>query len=135
DSVLGLERGSRISPTASSLAKGITFTLHNDAPIVPPDVMRLIWATTNRLTRSGQVLGPNERISVEEALKAVTLNAAYQYFEEDRKGSIEVGKQADFVVLSANPLSVAKENLLNIKVLQTIARGTTVFSLEDETAE
>ena len=97
--------------------------------------MRLIWATTNRLTRSGQVLGPNERISVEEALKAVTLNAAYQYFEEDRKGSIEVGKQADFVVLSANPLSVAKETLLNIKVLQTIARGTTVFSLEDETTE
>ena len=135
DSVLGLERASRISPTASSLAKGITFTVHNDAPIVPPDVMRLVWATTNRLTRSGQVLGPNERISVEEALKAVTLNAAYQYFEEDRKGSIEVGKQADFVVLSANPLSVAKENLLNIKVLQTIARGTTVFSLEDETVE
>ena len=130
DSVLGLERGSRISPTASSLAKGITFTVHNDAPIVPPDVMRLVWATTNRLTRSGQVLGPNERISVEEALKAVTLNAAYQYFEEDRKGSIEVGKQADFVVLSANPLSVAKEDLLNIKVLQTIARGTTVFSLK-----
>jgi predicted amidohydrolase YtcJ len=135
DSVLGLERGSRISPTASSLAKGITFTVHNDAPIVPPDVLRLVWATTNRLTRSGQVLGPNERISVEEALKAVTVNAAYQYFEEDRKGSIEVGKQADFVVLSANPLSVAKEDLLNIKVLQTIARGTTVFSLEDETAE
>jgi predicted amidohydrolase YtcJ len=135
DSVLGLERGSRISPTASSLAKGITFTVHNDAPIVPPDVMRLVWATTNRLTRSGQVLGPNERISVEEALKAVTVNAAYQYFEEDLKGTIEVGKQADFVVLSANPLSVAKRNLLNIKVLQTIARGTTVFSLKDETAE
>ena len=97
--------------------------------------MRLVWATSNRLTRSGQVLGSSERISVEEALKAVTVNAAYQYFEEDRKGSIEVGKQADFVVLSANPLSVAKEDLLNIKVLQTIARGTTVFSLEDETAE
>jgi predicted amidohydrolase YtcJ len=63
------------------------------------------------------------------------VNAAYQYFEEDLKGTIEVGKQADFVVLSANPLSVAKRNLLNIKVLQTIARGTTVFSLEDETAE
>ena len=135
DSVLGLQRGSRISPTASSLAKGITFTVHNDAPIVPPDVMRLVWATTNRLTRSGQVLGPNERISVEEALKAVTLNAAYQYFEEDHKGSIEVGKQADFVVLSANPLRVAKEDLLNVKVLQTIARGTTVFSRQDETVE
>lgn len=135
DSVLGLERGSRISPTASSLAKGITFTVHNDAPIVPPDVMRLLWATTNRLTRSGQVLGLNEQISVQEALKAVTLNAAYQYFEEDRKGSIEVGKQADFVVLSANPLNVAKEDLLNIEVLQTISRGRTVFSLKSQITE
>ena len=135
DSVLGLERGSRISPTASSLQKGITFTLHNDAPIVPPDIMRLVWATTNRLTRSGQVLGPDERISVEDALKAVTVNAAYQYFEEDRKGSIEVGKQADFVVLSANPLRVAKEELLNIKVQRTIARGVTIFSAENILAD
>ncbi|MEZ7819258.1 MAG: putative amidohydrolase YtcJ [Candidatus Azotimanducaceae bacterium] len=135
DSVLGLERGSRISPTASSLAKGITFTVHNDAPIVPPDVMRLVWATSNRLTRSGQVLGPDERISVEDALKAVTVNAAYQYFEEDRKGSIEVGKQADFVLLSANPLNIQREDLLNIKVLQTIARGVTVFSAENALPE
>lgn len=135
DSVLGLERGSRISPTASSLTKGITFTVHNDAPIVPPDMLRLVWATSNRLTRSGQILGADERVSVEEALKAVTVNAAYQYFEEDRKGTIEVGKQADFVLLSANPLSVAKEDLLNIKVLQTVARGVTVFSAESATAD
>jgi predicted amidohydrolase YtcJ len=97
--------------------------------------MRLVWTTSNRLTRSGQVLGSSERISVEEALKAVTVNAAYQYFEEDRKGSIEVGKQADFVLLSANPLRIAKEDLLNIKVLQTIARGITVFSAENEAAD
>ena len=135
DSVLGLERGSRISPTASSLTKGITFTVHNDAPIVPPDMLRLVWATSNRLTRSGQILGADERVSVEEALKAVTVNAAYQYFEEDRKGTIEVGKQADFVLLSANPLSVAKEDLLNIKVLQTVARGVTVFSAGSATAD
>lgn len=135
DSVLGLERGIRISPTASSLTKGITFTVHNDAPIVPPDMLRLVWATSNRLTRSGQILGADERVSVEEALKAVTVNAAYQYFEEDRKGTIEVGKQADFVLLSANPLSVAKEDLLNIKVLQTVARGVTVFSAESATAD
>jgi hypothetical protein len=135
DSVLRLERGSRISPTASSLTKGITFTVHNDAPIVPPDILRLVWATSNRLTRSGQILGADERVSVEEALKAVTVNAAYQYFEEDRKGTIEVGKQADFVLLSANPLSVAKEDLLNIKVLQTVARGVTVFSAESATAD
>ena len=135
DSVLGLERGGRISPTASSLTKGITFTVHNDAPIVPPDMLRLVWATSNRLTRSGQILGADERVSVEEALKAVTVNAAYQYFEEDRKGTIEVGKQADFVLLSANPLSVAKEDLLNIKVLQTVARGVTVFSAESATAD
>lgn len=132
---MGLERGSRISPTASSLTKGITFTVHNDAPIVPPDMLRLVWATSNRLTRSGQILGADERVSVEEALKAVTVNAAYQYFEEDRKGTIEVGKQADFVLLSANPLSVAKEDLLNIKVLQTVARGVTVFSAESATAD
>jgi hypothetical protein len=127
DSVLGLKRGSRISPTASSLDRGIKFTLHNDAPIVPPEVLRLIWSASNRLTRTGKVLGPDQTISIEESLKAVTVNAAYQYFEEDLKGTIEVGKQADFVILSANPLNVPKNEILDLKVMQTVARGETVF--------
>jgi hypothetical protein len=127
DSVLGLKRGSRISPTASSLNKDILFTVHNDAPVVPPDMLRLVWATVNRLTRSGQTLGSSQKISVHEALKAVTINAAYQYFEESSKGSIEPGKQADLVVLSQNPLTVPPLELLDITVLRTIARGKTVY--------
>jgi predicted amidohydrolase YtcJ len=131
DSVFGVERASRISPTASSLEKGIIFTLHNDAPIVPPDMIRLLWATTNRLTRSGQLLGQEQRISTLEAIKAVTINAAYQYFEEDIKGTIDVGKQADLVILSKNPLAMPTTKLLDIKVERTIARGKTIFELDD----
>ena len=131
DSVFGVERASRISPTASSLEKGIIFTLHNDAPIVPPDMIRLLWATTNRLTRSGQLLGQEQRISTLEAIKAVTINAAYQYFEEDIKGTIDVGKQADLVILSKNPLAMPTTELLDIKVERTIARGKTIFELDD----
>ena len=127
DSVLGLRRASRISPTASSLKKDILFTVHNDAPVVPPDMLRLVWATANRLTRSGQTLGSAQKISVYEALKAVTINAAYQYFEENNKGSIQVGKQADLVILSKNPLMVSPSDLLNIEVVRTIARGKTVY--------
>ena len=127
DSVFGVERASRISPTASSLEKGITFTVHNDAPVVPPDMIRLLWATTNRVTRSGRVLGEGQKISTLDALKAITINTAYQYFEEDKKGSIDVGKQADLVVLSKNPLSIPSIELLDIKVERTIARGNTIF--------
>lgn len=130
DSVFGEERASRISPTQSSLDKGIVFTVHNDSPVVPPDMIRLLWATTNRLTRSGQVLGQEQRISILDAIKAVTINAAYQYFEEDRKGTIDVGKQADFVILSKNPLNVPTTQLLDLKVERTIARGKTIFELD-----
>lgn len=127
DSVLGEERGRRISPTASTLARGMPFTVHNDAPIVPPDMVRLLWATTNRTTRSGKTLGEEQQISTYQALRAITSMAAYQNFEEDIKGTIEVGKQADLVVLSANPLTMPTEDLLDLEVAQTIARGKTVY--------
>ena len=103
DSVLGKERAYRISPTRSALARGLPFTIHNDAPVVPPDAIRLLWATVNRLSRSGDVIGPDQRIGAEDALRALTANGAYQYFEEKTKGSLSVGKQADLVVLSADP--------------------------------
>ena len=103
DSVLGPERALRISPTRSTLARNMPFTVHNDAPVVPPDMMRLIWATTNRLTRSGQVLGEAQRLDALEALRAVTANAAYQSFEECCKGTLTPGKQADLVMLSRDP--------------------------------
>ena len=124
----GEERASGISPTASALAKGVKFTVHNDAPVVPPDMMRLVWATVNRTTRSGYTLGLGERLSVTEALHAVTLGGAYQYFEEDRKGSLTVGKQADMVILGADPRKVDPATLADIPIVETIARGNTVYS-------
>ncbi len=127
DSVLGEERASRISPTASTQQRGMVFTVHNDAPIVPPDMLRLLWATTNRQTRSGQILGPEQRISTYEALRAMTIYAAYQQFDENDKGSIEVGKLADLVVLSADPLSVDATELLDLSVKATFARGAEVY--------
>ena len=131
DSVLGPERAAHISPTRSALAQGLAFTLHNDAPVVPPDMVRLLWATVNRVTRSGYLLGPEQRIPVLEALRAVTVNAARQTFEECCKGSITPGKQADLVVLSRNPLPMPPQDLLELKVVETISRGTSIFAAAD----
>ena len=128
DSVFGPDRAMRISPTKSTLERDMPFTVHNDAPVVPPDMIRLLWSTTNRLTRSGKVLGPNQRISTYDALKAITINAAYQHFEDDIKGSIEVGKLADLVVLSADPLSMPSESLLNLQIISTFSHGKEIFS-------
>lgn len=128
DSVFGEERAIRISPTKSSLDRNMPFTVHNDAPVVPPDMIRLLWSTTNRKTRSGKVLGEEQKISTYAALEAMTINAAYQHFEDDIKGTIEVGKQADLVVLSEDPLSIHPEKLLNLKVVATYSKGTEIFN-------
>ena len=127
DSVLGPERGSRISPLASTLARGVPYTIHNDTPVVPPDMMRLVWAAANRITRSGATLGEGQKISAEDALKAITITGAYQYFEEDSKGSLEAGKLADMVILSDNPLDVDPLTIKDIQVIETIKEGTTVY--------
>jgi len=132
DSVFGPDRAMRISPTKSTLERDIPFTVHNDAPVVPPDMMRLLWATTNRQTRSGKILGKQQRISTYSALEAITINAAYQHFEDDLKGSIEVGKQADLVVLSEDPLSIDTKNLLEVNVVATFSRGVEVFNSAKE---
>ena len=123
----GEERGNNISPIRWAIDRNVDFTVHNDAPIVPPHIMRLVSITVNRATRSGHVLGPHQRATVEEALHAVTLGAAYQYFEDDRKGSITVGKQADLVVLEANPLSIDPTDLEHIEVVETFSRGLSVY--------
>ena len=127
DSVLGAERGSRISPLASTLARGVPYTIHNDTPVVPPDMMRLVWAAVTRTTRSGETLGEGQKISVEDALKAITINGAYQYFEEASKGSLEPGKLADLVILSDNPINADPVEIRNIKVIETIKEGQTIY--------
>ena len=128
DSVFGEDRAMRISPTKSTLNRNMPFTVHNDAPVVPPDMIRLLWSTTNRKTRSGKVLGEEQKISTYSALEAMTINAAYQHFEDDIKGSIEVGKLADLVVLSEDPLSIDTKNLLEVNVVATFSRGVEVFN-------
>jgi predicted amidohydrolase YtcJ len=126
-SVFGPERAAFISPANSALKAGITFTIHHDAPVTPPDLITAVYAAVNRKTRSGMVLGPNERISPIEALKAITINGAYQLQEENRKGSIKAGKIADFVILDQNPLTINPENLRKIRVLETIKEGNSVY--------
>jgi hypothetical protein len=123
----GDDRALRISPLRSAIDRELVFTIHNDAPIVPPDIMRLLEIAVERRTRSGFVLGENQRISIEEAVRAVTLDAAYGYFEEDRKGSISVGKQADLVILALDPRAVPSANIDEVAILETFARGRTVY--------
>ena len=123
----GEARAAFISPVARTNELGIPHTIHNDSPVVPPNMMRLLWIATNRETRSGFVLGPDQRASVIQAIRALTLSAAYQYFEEQEKGSITVGKRADLVILGANPLAVEKSELKDIPIIETIARGKSVY--------
>ena len=130
DSVFGEDRAMRISPTKSTLNRKIPFTVHNDAPVVPPDMIRLLWSTTNRKTRSGKVLGEEQKISTYSALEAMTINAAFQHFEDDIKGSIEVGKLADLVVLSEDPLSIPVNELLELKIMATYSHGKEIFKNE-----
>jgi len=105
DIFMGPERASRISPLKSAMDRGIRFTTHCDSPVVSQDPLMSIWAAVNRVTSSGKVLGPEQRISPIEALRTYTINAAYQNFEENIKGSIEPGKLADLVILEGNPLT------------------------------
>jgi predicted amidohydrolase YtcJ len=127
DSVLGPVRADNISPCGWALRRGMIFTSHHDAPVANPDSMRVLSATVTRRTRSGDILGPHQRVPVEVALKSMTLWAAYQHFEENSKGSIQAGKLADLVILSDNPLSVDPEKLASLQVIETIKEGVTVY--------
>lgn len=127
DSVLGPERAENISPTGWLMSRGMAFTSHHDAPVAKPDSMRVLSATVTRRSRSGDIIGPHHRVPVATGLKAMTIWSAHQHFEEATKGSIEVGKLADFVVLSDNPLTVDPERLAELKVVETIKEGVSVY--------
>lgn len=130
ESVLGPERGSRISPLASTVKRGIPFTFHNDMPVTPINPIFNIHNAVNRVTRNGRKLGPEYCIDVMEAIRAVTIYGAYQHFDEVVKGSLEVGKLADMVILDKNPLTVPKETIKDIRVLETIKEGKTIYKAE-----
>ncbi|MDD2905408.1 MAG: amidohydrolase [Sulfurimonas sp.] len=131
DETLGPVRAERISPAMSALRRGMLFTQHHDAPVAFPDPFAILDAVVNRRTRSHDILGADQRLPVAIALKSLTLWAAWQHFEEESKGSLEAGKFADMVVLSANPLKIKPQELRNISVLQTIKQGKTIYLKEE----
>lgn len=124
---LGQPRADRISPTGSALKRNMIFTEHHDAPVANPDAIRILDNTVNRTSRSGQVIGPDQRVTAYQALKSITDWAAYQYFEEDLKGTIKAGKLADFVILDKNPVKIDPKELGALQVLETIKEGNTVY--------
>lgn len=126
---LGEERGRRISPTRSARDLGLKYNFHQDCPVLAPDVMRTVWCAVNRITRKGVSIGEEQSVSVFDALKGVTIHAAYAYHEEDKKGTIEAGKSADLIILEENPLKAEPMRLKDIKVLETIKEGRTLYRL------
>ena len=124
----GLDRAGRISPAGSALTRGIPFTFHQDSPVIPPDMLETIWCACVRRTKAGRVLGAEERIPVEAALRAVTQTAALQYGLEKELGTLRPGKRADFVLLSGDPLRTPPEELKKLQVERTIRCGRTIWS-------
>ena len=128
DSVLGAERAERISPARSALRRGMIFSQHHDAPVALPNAIRILASVVTRRTRSGDILGAGQCIDVDAALKSLTIWTAYHHYEEANRGSIEVGKLADFVVLDKNPRSVPIWELEDLQVLETIKEGKTIYT-------
>jgi predicted amidohydrolase YtcJ len=128
---LGEERAYYLSPMKSAAELGIHFTNHNDYIVTPMDQLFTVWSAVNRVSRSGRVIGPDQRITPEQALKAITLDGAWQYGEEDSKGSITPGKLADMVVLSGNPLTVDPMSIKDIQVLATYKEGRRIYAADD----
>ena len=122
---LGPERAERISPAAEAKSKNIRFTIHNDTPVTPMRPLPLIWCAVNRLTSSGQVLGTDQKLSVMDALRAHTIDAAWQIGLEDEIGSIEPGKRADLTILEKNPLD-HPEMIKDIGVTATVCDGKVI---------
>ena len=124
---LGKARADFLSPMVSAERLGLKPTNHSDATVTPIDPIFTIWTAVNRVSRSGAVIGEKERAKPYLALKAITINAAYEFFEEDSKGTLSEGKLADFVILDQNPLRVRPMDIKNIQVMETIKEGRTIY--------
>jgi predicted amidohydrolase YtcJ len=127
DGLFGEERGSRWMPAGSAVATGMRISLHNDPPVTPEEPLRNISVAVTRIAPSGRVLGPEERLTVDQAIRAQTIDAAWQLFSDDVIGSLEVGKYADMVVLSADPRAVPPEQIADIDVRATYLAGRRVY--------
>jgi len=124
---MGIKRAQSISPLNTALKHNLLFTLHQDAPVIEPNMIETMHIAVNRETLSGDILGNKECISPMDALKALTINGAYQYHEENEKGSLKVGKKADMVILSDNPLTIDKKHIKDIQIITTIKDGKIIY--------
>lgn len=127
DGLFGPERGSRWMPAGSAVATGMRISLHNDPPVTPEEPLRNISVAATRTAPSGRVLAPEERLTVEQAIRAQTIDAAWQLFADDIVGSLQVGKYADLVVLSADPRTVPPEQIADLDVRATFLAGRQVY--------
>jgi len=123
----GKEQAYFLSPMRAAIDLGLRPTDHTDYGVAPIDQMLVLWTAVNRISRSGEVIGPDQRITPMEALKSITINSAYQYGEENSKGSLESGKLADLVILDKNPLKVDPMAIKDIKVVETLKEGKTIY--------
>lgn len=122
------KRAYKISPANYAKKQNLKFTFHQDTPVLSPNMLELVYTAVTRKTKNGRTLGKEEIIDVYSALEAITINSAYQYFEENDKGSIEEGKLADMVILSDNPLLVDKEKIKEIKIEGTVKEGKIIYA-------
>jgi predicted amidohydrolase YtcJ len=120
---LGPERADAMVRSASVLKRGVRLSFHSDLPMCPADPLAMAGYAVNRITHSGRVAGPEQRISVDEALRAVTIGSAYSWRREHDLGSIEVGKIANFTVLADDPYERDPQDLARIRVLGTVFEG------------
>jgi len=127
---LGTERAHFLSPMKSAGERGIHFSNHSDYAVTPLDPLFTIWSAVNRVSRSGKVIGEAERITPYQALKAITLDGAWQFHEEDSKGSISVGKLADLVIVDGDPLTVDPMRIKDISVTATYKEGKLIYAAE-----
>ncbi len=125
--IIGDSLGNKISPMRTALNKGLRVTIHTDAPVALPNLLRMVGISVERKSRSGAVIGANEKLTPYEAIQAITSWSAYQHFEEDKKGTLEEGKLADMVILDKNPFKVPEGDIKNIIVTSTIKEGITVY--------
>ncbi|MBU3743794.1 MAG: amidohydrolase [Sediminibacterium sp.] len=124
---LGKDRSDYLSPMKAAFDLGIPATNHTDCIVTPMDQLFLLWTSVNRVSRSGKLIGKEQRVSPYQGLKALTINGAYEYFEEKNKGTLEVGKMADLVVLNKNPIKVTPVEIKDIKVVETIKEGVRIY--------
>jgi len=126
DIFMGPERAATMSPARWAIDNGVRFSSHMDTPVTPMLPLQAVWSQVHRKSTSGAVLGPEQRIGVIDALRAVTIDAAWQIFQEDNRGSLEAGKLADLVVLSGNPVD-DPEGMRELLVERTVIGGVTVY--------